>query len=133
MNKILWLGTPESRIISIRKFRQYISTLSINEAVELTKKEWKASPSIKKEQFNIENIEEWPNPWNLFGLPYHCNNSQTIGMLYSLIMSEHGKNHTINLAIFYDVVIGQYSKILIDDTHEKVITMDQIKKQMEKK
>jgi hypothetical protein len=113
--QIQWLGTPEARIISIRKFRNYINSLEFKDAVAITKEKWESGPYINKSYFNIYNIEEWPTPWNLFGQSVYCKNSQLLGIFYTLIMSKHSKHHNIKLVISKDIIYGENVLIICDD------------------
>lgn len=114
-DKIAWLGTPESRIISIRKFRKYIDTLPFEDAVVLIKENWDSGPRINKPHFDISKVDEWPTPWDLFGQTTFCINSQALGTFYTLLLSEHGKQHDIKLAIIEDIIQGEKAAIVLDD------------------
>jgi len=115
MATIQWLGTPEARIISIRKFRQYIDGLPFDKAVQLTRENWDSGPRIKKLQFDISKIVEWPTPWDLFGQNIFCANAQALGFFYTLVLSEHSKKHDIKLAIIEDVIMGEKPAIVLDN------------------
>jgi hypothetical protein len=112
---IAWLGTPESRIISIRKFRKYIDSLPFEKAVVLTRENWESGPRINKLQFDISKVDEWPTPWDLFGQNIFCANAQTLGTFYTLILSNHSKNHDIKLAIIEDIIGGEQPAIVLDN------------------
>lgn len=114
-DRIAWLGTPESRIISIRKFRKYIDTLPFEQAVELIKSNWESGPKINKPKFDISNIKYWPTPWDLFSQTTFCINSQALGTFYTLLLSEHGKHHEIKLAIIEDIIQGEKVTIVLDN------------------
>jgi len=114
-DKIAWLGTPESRIISIRKFRKYIDTLPFEQAVETIKTNWDSGPRINKPHFDIAKVDQWPTPWDLFGQTTFCVNSQALGTFYTLLLSEHGKEHDIKLAIIEDIIQGEKAAIVLDD------------------
>jgi hypothetical protein len=114
-NHISWLGTPESRIISIRKFRQYIDELPFEKAVDLTRENWNSGPRINKPHFDIAKVEEWPTPWDLFSQNTFCANSQALGFFYTLVLSEHGKQHDIKLAITEDIIFGEQPLIIMDN------------------
>ena len=114
-DKIQWLGTPESRIISIRKFRKYIDNLPFDKAVILTKENWDSGPRINKPHFDISKVEEWPTPWDLFGQSTFCSNSQALGTFYTLVLSEHGKQHDIKLVIIEDIIQGEKAAIVLDN------------------
>lgn len=112
---ISWLGTPESRILSIRRFRKYIDNLPFEKAVELTKKNWESGPLVNKEQFDIANVEEWPTPWDLFSQPTFCKHAQALGVFYTLLLSDHAKEHDIAFAVIEDVVFGEKPAIIFDN------------------
>lgn len=111
---IKWLGTPEERILSIRQFRKYIDTLSFEEAVKLTQNNWIDSPRINTLSFDILETEKWPSPWELFSKNVFCQNSQVLGVFYTLIMSKHIENHNIELVLVDDIINGVKGAIVLD-------------------
>jgi hypothetical protein len=113
MKKIAWLGTPEERILSIRNFRKYINTIPFEEAVVLTKNNWNDSPKINKDKINISNISEWPTPWELFGQSVFSENEQVLGTFYTLILSNHAKEHDISLGVI-DYLTTIQLELIID-------------------
>ena len=114
-DKIKWLGKPEARILSIRKFRQFINTLPFDDAAKLTQKNWMSSPRINNFQFDLTNVNSWPNPWELFSQQIFCANSQVLGAFYTLLLSEHAKEHDISLVVLDDVISGIQGAIVCDD------------------
>ena len=134
--KIQWLGTPESRIISIRKFRKYIDSLPFEQAVKLIRENWDSGPRINKPHFDISKVEEWPIPWDLFSQTTFCINSQALGTFYTLVLSEHAKSHDIKLVIIEDVIQGEKAAIVLDDypldnlVISNVITVNDIKQKL---
>jgi len=116
-NTIKWLGTPESRILSIRHFREYISTLPIQEAVKQTTKNWNAGPYVKTPQLSLNDVEKFPSPWDLFSQKFFCNNMRILGVFYTLIMSDHSKNHDIRIVVSNDIIAGEVATIVFDDNH----------------
>lgn len=118
-NSIKWLGTPEERILSIRKFRKYIDTISFKDAVKLTQNNWIDSPRINTLQFDISEIENWPTPWELFSKSVFCHNSQVLGAFYTLIMSKHIEDHDIELVVINDIINGVKGAIVLDKAQIK--------------
>jgi hypothetical protein len=114
-NKIAWLGKPEARILSIRKFRQFIDTIPYEQAVKLTQKNWNNSPKVKAAQFDLQDVSAWPTPWELFGQSTFCANAQVVGAFYTLLLSDHAKEHEFTLAIIDDVIQGLNGAIVLDD------------------
>ena len=114
-DSIQWLGSPESRIISIRKFRKYIDDLPFDKAVKLTSENWNSGPKINKLCFDISKVEDWPTPWDLFGQSTFCANSQILGTFYTLVLSKHNKSHDIKLAIVEDIIQGERPLLITDD------------------
>lgn len=115
VDKISWLGSPEARIINIRKFRQYINTLPFKKAIVETKKNWDAGPRINNSSFHISNIDSWPTPWDLFSQSFFSIEDQTLGIFYTLLLSDHAKMHSIKLAIAEDIIQGEKPVIVIDN------------------
>lgn len=126
-DRIKWLGTPEERILSIRKFRKYIDTLSFEEAIKLTQNNWIDSPRINTLQFDITEIDKWPTPWELFSKNVFCKNSQVLGAFYSLILSKHIEDHNIELVLVDDVINGVKGAIVLDKAPLKKIKGSVIK------
>lgn len=131
--QIAWLGTPESRILSIRKFRKYIDSLTFEDAITITQKNWESGPRVNKLHFNIADVNDWPTPWDLFSQQTFCKNSQALGVFYTLIMSDHAKDHDIKLAILNDVVRGECVANIYDNKYpsdwdiSNIIRSDDIK------
>lgn len=114
-SQIQWLGSPESRILNIREFRKFIDTLPFEEAVKVTQKNWEAGPKINKDQFEIGNVERWPNPWELFAQNMFCANAQALGSFYCLTLSKHRNEHDIAIAIVNDIVMGERAELVLDN------------------
>ena len=112
--KIAWLGNPEAKILSIRQFRKYIDTLPLAQALSVTLDNWQVSPHVNKQQVNIVNVADWPNPWDLFGQLTFCSNSQILGAFYTLILSEHAKQHHITLVITHHAIDGVQAQIIVN-------------------
>lgn len=112
-DSIAWLGNPESRILSIRKFRQHINNLPLSEAVKLTQFTWKNSPKINKSLIDIVDIDNWPTPWQLFGQSFFCEDLQQLGVFYTLILSDHAKH--INLMITDHVIEGITANVVTEN------------------
>ena len=113
-DRITWLGSPESRILSIRQFRKHIDTLDLLPAVKLAQSVWMNSPRIQKELFNLQDVKSWPNPWELFSQPVFCKNSVAVGLFYTFILSKHATDHTINFVIINDSLYGLKGDIIFD-------------------
>jgi len=123
---IQWIGTPEDRILSIRKFRKYISELSFEEAVTATINQWEFCPILRKDKFDISVLEQWPTPWELFSENTFCKNSQCLGVLYTLIMSSHGKDTNFSVGIVNDVIEGIIPALLIGDKYLSEIEQEKV-------
>jgi len=135
-NQITWLGTPESRILSIRQFRKQIDKMPFEDAVKLTVDNWSSGPTVHNLKFDISKVEEWPTPWDLFGQSTFCSNSQALGTFYTLLLSEHAKEHDIKLAIIEDVITGERPAIVFDNppltefTVSSIISSNDIKNKL---
>ena len=85
------------RILKWREWRNTLSDLSLNDCLQEIAITWAKAP-IVNHYLTPDNIEEWPNPWNLINDNIYCDLSITLGMFYTLILSDN-KNLPDNVKI----------------------------------
>ncbi|VVC05147.1 Uncharacterised protein [uncultured archaeon] len=122
IKSIQWVGTPEERIVSTRKFRQYVNGLDFSTAIEKVKQVWMESPTIVKEQFNIMDESSYPSPWDLFSWNFFSPNAKILGMFYTLLLSNHSQHHDIWLGIAEDMLEGERAELVVDFDPRKKYT-----------
>lgn len=87
-NSIKWLSTPEEKILSWRAFRIALPTLSLKNSINMIATTWKNCPLVHKPLFPVDDRSQWPDPWSLISQTVYCNASQTLGIFYTLVLSD---------------------------------------------
>lgn len=83
----MWADGPEKRLLSWREFREHISKLSKEEAILETARLWSQAP-ISNQYLAADLIKDWPDPWQLIHYNHYDDISITLGMVYTLVLSE---------------------------------------------
>lgn len=94
----MWNLRPEERLQEWRSFRNKISKLELAEAAEQVAHLWSYAPYVTHYLAN-DLIEDWPDPWTLVHENYYCDLAKSLGMLYTLYLSEHWNKTIDNLEI----------------------------------
>lgn len=85
---IKWLSSPEIKILNWREFRRKISDMPVKSALQDTATLWKNCPKLQKNLFDINDVENWPDPWQLISQTAYCESSQTLGIYYTLSLTD---------------------------------------------
>lgn len=83
----MWTLCPEDRLIEWRKFREHLCDLTKEEAIHETALLWSKAP-ISNQWLAADLIKDWPNPWELLHYNYYDDISITLGMVYTLVLSD---------------------------------------------
>lgn len=96
------LPTSE-RIARWKSFRQDLSSLSIDDALTHVVQFWQLCPFIP---FYLapENNDAWPDPWQLITENYYCDLAKTLGIVYTLHLSDHGQSLNPEIRVYYDPI-----------------------------
>ena len=90
----MWTDGPEERLLSWRKFRKHISKLSKEKAILETARLWSQAP-ISNQYLAADLIKDWPDPWELIHYNHYDDISITLGMVYTLTLSDERFNDVI--------------------------------------
>lgn len=113
---ILWLSSSEDRIISWRKYRQFLETLNFDDALDNAEQIWRHAPKINKIKFDMLDIDQWPDPWQLLSNQTYCNLSQALGLFYTICLSKHSTEE-IAIQISEDD-FGELHAVVITKKHK---------------
>ena len=84
----MWTQLPSERLRSWHDFRKKINDLDTQSAIEKTYHLWCYAPFVNN-YLTTDQIENWPNPWELLYENYYCDLAKSLGMLYTLYLSDH--------------------------------------------
>jgi len=109
----MWrLPTPE-RMARWKSFREEIGVLPFEQALDATAALWNKTPFTP---FYLEHndSESWPDPWTMIAENYYCDLAKSLGMLYTLYLSQH-RDHEYNVRVFKNPKQGtMYNLVWID-------------------
>jgi hypothetical protein len=114
----------EDRLRSWRDFRSSLNSLPLNQALARTAGLWASAPFVPY-YLDPEDVQAWPNPWDLIDKNYYCDIAKCLGIIYTISLTAHKSDiepefrsytnpktqHVYNLAWFNQ---GKYILNLID-------------------
>lgn len=118
----MWTLKPTERLNAWREFRTQINQQTLDDALKNTVHLWSYAPFVNY-YLNPDNPEEWPDPWTILHENYYCDIAKALGMLYTLQFSDHGKNLTIELRIYYHQIEKVYYNIVWINQGKYILNM----------
>ena len=107
--------STSGRLAHWKNFRSQLSGMSMLQALEATQQLWQQCP-FTPFYLNIEQPDTWPNPWELITENYYCDLAKTLGIVYTLHLSDHGKDLCSEIRVYNDPVCRyQYHIAYFDD------------------
>ena len=111
----MWTLKSEDRLHEWKVFRQTISVLPFEEAILKTVNLWSYAPFVKH-HIDKQDVSLWPNPWELLQENKYDDTARALAMLYTLGLSDHGKDHTFSLDIMQaSTQLENYNLVNIDN------------------
>ena len=108
------LKTSASRLKYWKNFRFKIDQLPLEEALQETVDFWQSCPWTAF-YLDQERPATWPNAWDLIVDNYYCDLAKVLGIVYTLNLSEHGKNLAVEVRVYTDPKTGyQYCIAYLD-------------------
>ena len=122
---------PYDRLRLWQDFRHRISTLTLEEAVKATEHLWSYAP-YQKYYLTLDEVKDWPGPWELVFENYYCNLAICLGMLYTLYLSDHKPQLEIRVYIDpvsmaqYNLLFVEQGKYVLNMEHDTVLNKTQV-------
>lgn len=129
---------PYDRLRLWQDFRKKISAMSLDDAVRETEHLWSYAP-YQKHYLSIDDIQNWPNPWELLFENYYCNLAIALGIVYTMYLSEHCVDMDIRIYVDtstkeqYNLVFIEQGKYVLNLEHDTVLNNNDINKQLKLK
>ena len=130
----MWNLRSEQRLSEWKRFRGEISNMPLEQAIQATTHLWSYAPFVGY-YLDPSNPKEWPDPWILLDENYYCDVAKSLGMLYTLALSEHGKNINLDLRFVKDkngntshLVYIDQGKYVINYWHDEIVNNTQVEK-----
>jgi hypothetical protein len=84
----MWKLNPAQRLERWRELRHQMSQLPLDEALDICAQFWAPAPTAPW-YLETNDINNWPDPWQLIQDNYYCPLAKALGMLYTIDLSEH--------------------------------------------
>lgn len=94
----MWDLKSGARLKLWRDFRLSLNEMPLTRALEEVSKLWSFAPFVNH-YLDPATPKEWPDPWALLHENYYCDLAKTLGMFYTIALSEHGRCNTVELSI----------------------------------
>jgi hypothetical protein len=115
---------PQERLVEWKNFRSSLDTMSFDDAVYSVNDFWNKQP-IGNQFFSQDNPISWPDPWEILLDNNSIDDiSKALGIAYSLHLSKHGKEHSINIICFHNRNKSKQTNTVQIDENKYVLNMD---------
>lgn len=85
----MWQNDFTSRLQEWRTLRSDIQNMNEQDALEAINNWWFRVPLVLHYLHPEENIEDWPDPWELLNDNYFCDIARGLGMLYTIYSDQN--------------------------------------------
>ena len=123
--------SPDNRILSWREWRNDLEKLSLEDAIQNVAQSWAKVPTVMH-YLAPDQLEEWPNPWQLITDNIYCELSIALGMYYSLALLEHTSITDLKLQIYktpngwLNLSSVNHGKYVLNYSHGNVVNSSQL-------
>lgn len=132
--------STDRRLAYWKNFRNQLNTMPLAKALLNTQQLWQSCP-FTPFYLTAEDPKSWPDPWDLLAENYYCDLAKCLGIVYTLHLSDHGKNLIPEIRVYYDTesryqyhiayfADGKYVLNLIED---EVVNKEHINQQLKLK
>ena len=98
----MWFNEPEDlRIVSWRNWRESLSKLPKEQILQQVAETWSRVPTVMH-LLSPDQMDTWPNPWQLITDNYYCDVAINLGIFYSLALIESVEFDDLCLEIYQD-------------------------------
>lgn len=131
----MWNLRSDSRLAAWREFRLSLDELSFDEAVAKTVHLWSYVPFVSH-YLDVRDSQDWPTPWELLADGKFDDMAKALGMLYTLALTRHGKDHEFSIVRMsntssienYNLVQIDQGKYILNYVFDSVISNKQLEK-----
>lgn len=133
----MWNLRPDERLREWKAFREQLCQQSLDDACQSVTHLWSYAPYVTYylDPEKDASAAPWPDPWTLLHENYYCDLAKSLGMLYTLYLSEH-RPADIELVIcmdtkdrqVYNLVQFSQGKYILNFSFNEVVNSTQLPK-----
>lgn len=131
-----WNYMPYERLRHWYDFRKGLSAQSLDQAVTQVQHLWSYAPFVKY-YLTTDNIDNWPNPWELLYENLYCDLAKALGVVYTLYLTDHQPDLEIRIykdpstMEYYNLVFVEKGKYVLNYSHDEVVNKTYIKNNLQ--
>lgn len=101
----MWKLDPSDRITHWRDFRKSLNDLPLDQAIANVAEFWQRCP-FSPYYLDPDAPDTWPDPWTLIYENHYCDIAKCLGIMYTILLTEHRKNIDVELRVYRDPTTG---------------------------
>lgn len=133
----MWKLKPDDRLDRWKQFRKRLSTLPLDQALVECVSFWQNAP-FTPYYLDHNDHANWPDPWQLVYENYYCDLAKALGIVYTLQLSEHGKELELSIRVYQNTVSRvQYNlawinqgKYVLNFVEDEIVNRTQVPKEL---
>lgn len=135
----MWFEEAEDhRIVSWRNWRTHLNSLPRDQILLEVAKTWSHVPTVMH-LLAPDQVDSWPNPWQLITDNYYCDIAINLGMFYSLALVESTKFDDLCIKIYrtsdgwLNLSSVDQGKYVLNYSHGEIVNMSQVEETSKEK
>ena len=97
----MWKSQPDDRLDCWKQFRRSLNTMPLEQALQECDAFWQSAP-FSPYYLDYHDSANWPDPWQLVYENYYCDLAKTLGIVYTLHLSDHGADLNLGILVCHD-------------------------------
>ena len=133
----MWKLKPDDRLDRWKQFRKRLDTLPLELSLSECVSFWQNAPFTP---YYLDHTDQtnWPDPWQLVYENYYCDLAKALGIVYTLHLSEHGKDLEMSIRVYQNTVSRvQYNlawinqgKYVLNFVEDEIVNRTQVPKEL---
>lgn len=132
----MWNLSPSERLRFWYDFRKNLNTKPFEQALTEVNHLWSYAPFVNR-YLTTDNVEIWPNPWELIHENQYCDLAKVLGLVYTLYLTDHKPKVEIRIyrdAVskdYYNLVFVDQGKYVLNYIHDEIVNKRQLQKDLQ--
>jgi hypothetical protein len=97
----MWPHTFPERLASWAHLRTQAASLPLDQSLAAINSWWFQTP-WRPYHLHWDDVETWPDPWQLIEENTYCDLAKTLGIVYTLYLTSHKKELCPEIRIYFD-------------------------------
>lgn len=108
---MIWKLPLEDRLRRWKDFREQLDSMDLEQSLVAVSEFWRSCP-FTPYYLDPARPDQWPDPWTLISENYYCDVAKSLGMLYTIALTDHKISTELRI---YHNNLGVYNLAWIND------------------